>query len=61
LFETLPSNEQEAINASAQAFAARYSGSLRNSMMSYHKTKLIIERYANRLSSFEQWQARTLQ
>ena len=61
MFETLPSNEQEDINASAQAFAARYSGSLRNSMMNYHKTKLIIERYGNRLSSFEQWQARTLQ
>ena len=61
MFETLPSNEQEDINASAQAFAARYSGSLQNSMMNYHKTKLIIERYGHRLSSFEQWQARTLQ
>ena len=61
LFETLPPNEQDAISASAQAFAARYSGSLQNSMTNYHKTKLIIERYGDRLSSFEQWQARTLQ
>jgi hypothetical protein len=61
LFETLPSNEQQDINVSAQAFAARYSGSLQNSMMSYHKTRLIIERCGNRLSSFEQWQARTPQ
>ena len=61
LFEMLPLNEQEDINVSAQTFAARYSGSLRDSMMNYHKNKLIIERYGNRLSSFEQWQARTLQ
>jgi hypothetical protein len=61
LFEMLPSNEQDDISAAAQAFAARYSGSLRDSMMSYHKTRLIIERYGDRLSSFEEWQARTLQ
>ena len=30
-------------------------------MMNFHKTKLIIERYGDRLTSFEQWQARTLQ
>jgi hypothetical protein len=61
LFEMLPSNEQDDINVSAQAFAARYAGSLQTSMMNYHKTKLIIERYGHRLTSFEQWQARTLQ
>ena len=60
LFEMLPSNEQEDISVSAQAFAARYAGSLQRSMMNYHKTKLIIERYGERLSSFEEWQARTL-
>jgi hypothetical protein len=61
LFETLPSNEQEDISAAAQAFAARYSGSLQTSMRNYHKTRLIMERYGNRLTNFEQWQARTLQ
>ena len=59
LFETLPSNEQNDIAAAAQTFAARYSGSLQSSMMNYHKAKLIIERYVNRLPSFEQWQALT--
>jgi hypothetical protein len=61
LFERLPSNEQEDISAAAQAFAARYSGSLQNSMRDYHKTRLIMERYGHRLTSFEQWQARALQ
>ena len=30
-------------------------------MMNYHKTRLIMERYGHRLTSFEQWQARALQ
>jgi hypothetical protein len=61
LFERLPSNEQEDISTAAQAFAARYSGSLQTSMRNYHKTRLIMERYGHRLTSFEQWQARALQ
>jgi hypothetical protein len=61
LFETLPPNEREDLNASAQALAARYSGSLQNSMRNFHKTRLIVERYGDRLSSFEQWRARTPQ
>jgi len=57
LFETLPHEEQEAILAAAQTCAARFSGSLRNSMTHFHKVKLTAERYGDRLPSFEQWRS----
>jgi len=57
LFATLPHEEQEAILAAAQTCAARFSGSLRNSMTHFHKVKLTAERYGDRLPSFEQWRS----
>ena len=57
LFKTLSQKEQEDILANAQTSAARFSGSLKKSMMDYHKARLIAERYGDKLPTFEQWQA----
>jgi hypothetical protein len=55
LFATLPQDEQEAIEAEARAYAARFSGSLQDSMFGFGRTRFTIERHGDKLQPFEQW------
>ena len=46
-----------ATKAQAAAHAAKFSGSLRTSMIEFGKIRFTIERHADRLMTFEQWKA----
>jgi len=57
LFAKLPERDRSAIEAQAVAHAAKFSGSLRTSMIEFGKVRFIIEHHGDRLSTFEHWKA----
>jgi hypothetical protein len=57
LFASLPDTQRAAIEAQAVAHAAKFSGSLRTSMIEFGKVRFTIERHGDKLSTFEQWKA----
>ena len=56
LFASLPKPDRAAIEAQAAAHAAKFSGSLRTSMIEFSKVRFTIERHGDKLTTFEQWQ-----
>ena len=57
LFASLPEAQRASIEAQAGAYAAKFSGSLRASMIEFGKVRFTIEHHGDRLSTFEQWKA----
>ena len=57
LFASLPKPDRAGIEAQAAAHAAKFSGSLRTSMIEFGKLRFTIERHADKLTTFEQWKA----
>jgi Replication initiator protein A len=57
IFESLPQTQRVIIEAEAQAHAAKFTGSLRDTMMAFGKVRSTIERHADKLTTFEQWKA----
>ena len=58
LFETLPLEEQAAIDAQARAYAGSFgSSSFRDSQYSHRKVHLTATLHAGRLKTFEQWRS----
>ena len=55
LFASLPEPDRAAIEAQAIAHAAKFSGSLRTSMIEFGKVRFTIERHGDKLTTFEQW------
>ena len=56
LLTSLPEADRAAIEAQAEAHAAKFSGSLRTSMIEFGKVRFTIERHGDKLTTFEQWQ-----
>ena len=57
LFQTLPSDEQHAIEALAEQAAARFDGSLRDTMRGFNQTRITAQRNEDRIKTFEEWKA----
>ena len=57
LFASLPEAQRAAIEAQAAAHAAKFSGSLRTSIIEFGKIRFTIERHADELTTLEQWKA----
>ena len=57
LLTSLPEADRAAIEAQAEAHAAKFSGSLRTSMIEFGKVRFTIERHGDKLTTFEQWQS----
>ena len=57
LFARLPEPDRAAIEAQALAHAAKFSGSLRTSMIDFGKVRFTIERHGDKLTTFDQWKA----
>ena len=60
LFKTLPPDERASIDAQARSFAARFGGTLGDSMYAHRKVQITTKRHADRLKSFEQWRSERL-
>ena len=52
----LPEAEQAIIEAKARAHAASFRGALRDSMFEFGKVRFTIERHADKLKTFDEWQ-----
>src|SRR5207253_1984772 len=57
IFAALPKSEQGIIKGLAQTHAAKFKGSLQDSMADFGRIRFTIERYGERLITFEQWQS----
>ena len=57
LFATLPEAERAIIEDQAHAHAAKFTGSLRDSMIEFGRARFTIERHGDKLTTFEQWNA----
>jgi hypothetical protein len=57
IFAELPKSEQSIIKGLAQTHAAKFEGSLQDSMADFGRIRFIIERYGEKLITFEQWQS----
>jgi hypothetical protein len=57
VLERLPQAERDIIEAQAQAHAAKFTGSLRDSMIAFGRVRFTIERHADELPTFEEWKA----
>jgi len=57
LFQTLPADDQRAIEAQAEGAAARFDGSLRDTMRGVNLAKITAQRHEGRIKSFEEWTA----
>jgi hypothetical protein len=55
ILEGLPQTERDIIEAQARAHAAKFTGSLRDTMIDFGKLRFTIERHADKLMTFEQW------
>jgi hypothetical protein len=55
LLASLPQTEREAIEGQAVAYAAKFTGGLRDTMLAFGRTRFTIERHPDRLTTFEQW------
>jgi hypothetical protein len=58
LLETLPEADRKIIELDARAKSQGFIGTLAESMFDHHKAALVAQRYADKLPTFEQWQAR---
>ena len=58
IFASLPGVEREAIEVQATAHSAKFSGPLRVMMFEFAKARFTIEHHADKLTTFEQWQAK---
>ena len=56
IYARLPEAEQAIIEAKARAHAASFRGSLRDSMFEFGKARFTIERHADKLTTFDQWE-----
>ena len=57
IFAALPKSEQGIIKGLAQTHAAKFEGSLQDSMADFGRIRFTIERYGEKLITFEQWQS----
>ena len=57
VFAVLPKSEQGIINGLAQTHAAKFEGSLQDSMADFGRIRFTIERHGEKLISFERWQS----
>ncbi len=57
ILDSLPQAERDIIEAQAQAHSAKFTGSLRDTMIAFSKARFTIERHADKLTTFEQWKA----
>lgn len=57
IFASLPDADREAIEVAARAHAAKFTGPLRDTMFAFGKVRFTIERHADKLTTFAQWQA----
>jgi len=53
----LPAKEREIIEQQARDYAARFRGSLRDTMFEFGKVRFTIEHHGHKLMTFEQWKA----
>ena len=60
LFETLPTEEQQAIEAQAEQAAAHFDGSLRDTMRGVNRTKITAQRHHDRIKTLEEWRSRRM-
>jgi hypothetical protein len=59
LFATLPAAQQSEIEDQAQTYAASFSGSLRDRMLSSRRVHLILAKYSDRFETFDKWRDHT--
>ena len=59
IFASLPDAERNAIEAQARAYAAKFTGSLRQTMVEFGKVRFTIERHSDKLATFDDWKANT--
>src|SRR3984893_763760 len=57
IFAALPKSEQGIIKGLAQTHAAKFEGSLQDSMADFGRIRFTIERHGEKLITFEQWQS----
>lgn len=55
LFQSLPAEERKAIEELAERAAARFDGSLRQSMHQFHRARITAERHGKRIKTVEEW------
>ena len=55
--QTLPTEEQHAIETQAEQAAARFDGSLRDTMRGVNRTKITAQRHHDRIKTLEEWRA----
>jgi Replication initiator protein A len=59
IFASLPDAEREVIETQARAHAAKFTGSLRQTMFEFGQVRFTIEHHADKLTTFDQWKAQT--
>jgi hypothetical protein len=57
LFESLPTEEQQAIETLAEGAAARFGGTLRDTMRGLYRAQFVAQRHPDRIKTVEEWQA----
>jgi hypothetical protein len=57
MFATLPQGEQDIIETLARTSAAKFNGSLQDSMFKFGLVRFTLERHGGKLQTFEQWTA----
>jgi hypothetical protein len=57
IFAALPKSEQGIIKGLAKAYAAKFEGSLQDSMANFGRIRFTIERHGEKLITFERWQS----
>jgi hypothetical protein len=57
LFRSLPAKEQQVIEQSAEAAAARFGGSLRTSMRGVYRAQITAQRHPGDIKTFEEWKS----
>ena len=58
VFATLPADEQTEIEAQAQAYASRFTGSLRDAMFENRKARITADQHPDSIETFDHWAAR---
>jgi hypothetical protein len=57
LFQSLPAEEQHAIETLAERAAARFGGTLRDSMRGVYRAQIAAQRHPDRIKTVEEWKA----
>jgi hypothetical protein len=57
VFESLPAEEQQAIETLAERAAARFDGTLRDSMRGVYRAQIAAQRHPERIKTVEEWKA----